>query len=343
MQAKITVVGLGSGDETQLTLGVLRKLQQAGRLFLRTADHPVVPYLNEQCPGWHSFDELYEASATFESVYEAIAERLIAEARQADRESGDIVYAVPGHPLVAEYTVQLLRERCPRQGIALQLLGGESFLDQAFLSFGFDPIDGFQLFDGSDFEQVRIDPRKHSLIAQIYDVFTASEVKLGLMEHFPHDYPVYAGYSLGVEGEQRIAHLPLYELDRQKQYGNLLLVWVPRTERMDIANRSFQHLLDQIANAAASTLINTSPNRLSPSSLKDTAAKLSAALATDDPDAVQLLAGDLLLQLLRLVHSEENIGSFSFADIVCALNERLNREHAAPTFKTEENDNNGLT
>jgi tetrapyrrole methylase family protein/MazG family protein len=335
MQAKITVVGLGSGDENQLTLGVLRKLQQAGRLYLRTADHPVVPYLTEQCPDWQSFDELYESSATFESVYETIAERLIAEAQQTGGDI-EIVYAVPGHPLVAEYTVQLLRERCPRHGIALQLLGGESFLDQAFLSFGFDPIEGFQLFDGSQFEQIRIDPRKHSLIAQVYDVFTASEVKLGLMEHFPDDYPVYAGYALGVEGEQRIVELPLYELDRQEQYGNLLLIWVPRTVQPDIVNRSFEHLWGQIANASESR--NTPTNSSSAANLKDSATKLAAALASDDPESMQSLIADLLLHLLILVRNEENVGSFTLTDIVRDLNQHLNqrlnkrfgRDHADP-------------
>jgi tetrapyrrole methylase family protein/MazG family protein len=324
MQPKITVVGLGSGDENQLTLGVLRKLQQAGCLYLRTADHPVVPYLTGQCPDWQSFDELYESSATFDSVYEAIAERLIAEAQQTGGDI-EIVYAVPGHPLVAEYTVQLLRERCPRHGIDLQLLGGESFLDQAFLSFGFDPIEGFQLLDGSQFEQARIDPRKHSLIAQVYDVFTASEVKLGLMEHFPDDYPIYAGYALGVEGEQRIARLPLYELDRQEQYGNLLLIWVPRTEQPDIVNRSFQHLWNQIANMPVSTLANTPTTLPSPANLADSATKLAAAMAADDPDAMQRLVSNLLLHLLTFVRSEENNGSFTFADIVCELNQRLNQ------------------
>jgi tetrapyrrole methylase family protein/MazG family protein len=321
MQAKITVVGLGSGDENQLTLGVFRKLQQAARLYLRTADHPVTPFLTEQCPQWLSFDELYETSATFESVYEAIVERLIAEARNSNDE---IVYAVPGHPFVAEYTVQLLRQRCPEQGIALHLLGGESFLDQAFLGFGFDPIEGFQLFDGSHFEQARIDPHKHSLIAQVYDVLTASEVKLGLMEHFPDDYPIYAGYSLGIEGEQHIVRLPLYELDRRKQYGNLLLIWVPCTERTDIVNRSFGHLWNQIANAGDS--LPGPP----PVHLTDLAVKLAEAQATDDPDAMQRLSADLLLQLLTLVRQEENSGSFTLTDIVSTLNERLDRELDAP-------------
>ena len=42
----------------------------------------------------------------FEDVYEEIVERLFEEAKQ-----GDVLYAVPGHPFVAEKTVQLLLER----------------------------------------------------------------------------------------------------------------------------------------------------------------------------------------------------------------------------------------
>ncbi|AEI46082.1 hypothetical protein [Paenibacillus mucilaginosus] len=49
-QAQLTVVGLGTGDENQLTLGVWRKLEAAsGRgdaIFLRTKEHPMVSMLD---------------------------------------------------------------------------------------------------------------------------------------------------------------------------------------------------------------------------------------------------------------------------------------------------------
>ena len=43
----LTVVGLGSGDADQLTLGVWRRLQPAERVFVRTAQHPAMSLLKE--------------------------------------------------------------------------------------------------------------------------------------------------------------------------------------------------------------------------------------------------------------------------------------------------------
>jgi len=227
MAAQITIVGLGSGDESQLSLGVWRKLQCHKPLYLRTAMHPVVPFIQQNGITYETFDAIYEQYDNFSDVYDAIVSQLITAAQIEDSE---IVYAVPGHPMVAERTSQLLLSNCVQAGVELRFLGGESFVDQAFLRFGFDPIEGFQLIDGSQPFSDVLNPRLHALIAQVYDHFTASDVKLSLMEIYPDEYPIVVGHSLGVSGAEQIHKLPLYELDRIKGFGNLSLVWVPRNE-----------------------------------------------------------------------------------------------------------------
>ncbi len=87
--------------------------------------------------------------------------------------------------MVAEYTVQLLKQRCPSEGISLQIIGGESFLDQAFLRFGFDPIDGFQLLDATSISRYTLNPQLHTVIGQVYDTYTASDLKISLMDAYP--------------------------------------------------------------------------------------------------------------------------------------------------------------
>jgi tetrapyrrole methylase family protein / MazG family protein len=136
MNGKIVVVGLGFGDENGLTLGTLAVLERADRVFLRTERHPVVSWLRERGIQYVSFDEVYEKHARFETVYEEIAERLLAYAE----EGGTVVYAVPGHPMVAERTVQLLLDA---EGVVVEVHGGTSFLDAVFASLKLDPIEGF--------------------------------------------------------------------------------------------------------------------------------------------------------------------------------------------------------
>ncbi|NQD68527.1 MazG family protein, partial [Bacillus haikouensis] len=89
----ITIVGLGAGDLEQLPLGVYRLIKESETLFLRTKEHPVVKDLAAEGLAFHSFDEIYEKHDRFEQVYEEITETLVAHA-----ESGELVYAVPGHP-----------------------------------------------------------------------------------------------------------------------------------------------------------------------------------------------------------------------------------------------------
>jgi tetrapyrrole methylase family protein/MazG family protein len=209
MSATLTVVGLGSGNPDRLTLGIIKKLQAAATVYVRTAEHPVMAALAELEIASRSFDGLYESLDSFPEVYEAITSKLI-EAALAAPQGADIVYAVPGHPMVAESAVSQLRQRCPEAGIELQILGGESFLDEAFVRLGFDPIEGFQLLDASGIRSSQLQPELHTLIGQVYDSFTASETKLCLMELYPPEYEVIVGHALGVEKEESIVRVPLY-------------------------------------------------------------------------------------------------------------------------------------
>ncbi|WP_374954623.1 SAM-dependent methyltransferase [Paenibacillus sp. AR247] len=202
MSAVLKVVGLGSGNPDRLTMGIVRTLQQASQIYVRTKEHPVMSMLEELKLEVSSFDHIYEAHDSFPEVYASIADRLL-ELASAGDEHSVIVYAVPGHPMVAESTVQLLREHCPQKGISLEILGGESFLDEAFIRLGFDPIEGFQLLDSTGIRSSMLQPQLHTVIGQVYDEFTASEVKLCLMELYPDDYQVIVGHALGVEGGRK--------------------------------------------------------------------------------------------------------------------------------------------
>ncbi|XOK61404.1 nucleoside triphosphate pyrophosphohydrolase [Paenibacillus elgii] len=331
-QPQITVVGLGTGDENQLTLGVWRKLEAAGArggaIFLRTREHPMVAMLDHHNLRYETFDAVYEAHEAFDAVYEQIASQLIERAKAAN--SGEVLYAVPGHPMVAERTVQLLRERCPAEGVLLTLMGGESFLDQAFLRLGFDPIEGFQLLDGTSLTSVGLNPQLHTLIGQVYDVYTASDVKLTLMELYPDDYPVVVGHALGVAGEERVREVPLYELDRVEGYGNLSLVWVPRTDREDVRSRTFARLHEIVAILRSPEGCPWDREQTHQSLRKNLIEEAYEVLETideDDPDHMREELGDLLLQIMLHSQIEAEDGMFTVFDVIRELNEKLVRRH----------------
>ncbi|WP_068777616.1 nucleoside triphosphate pyrophosphohydrolase [Paenibacillus sp. FJAT-26967] len=325
MTQAITVLGLGSGDENQLTLGVLRKLQQAAKLYLRTEKHPVAQFLQAEGIRYETFDAVYESKDRFDDTYEAIVSALLESAR-----TENVVYAVPGHPMVAEYTVQLLRTRCPEEGIKLDIIGGESFIDQAFLRFGFDPIEGLQLLDATDLRTGMLNPRLHTIIGQVYDTFTASDVKLTLMDMYPDDYPVVVGHSLGVAGEESLVELPLYELDRTEGYGNLSLVWIPKSDKDDLRNRTMERLHEIVAILRSPEGCPWDREQTHASLRKNLIEEAYEVLETideDDPDHMCEELGDLLLQVMLHAQMEEETGAFTVYDVIAGLNEKLIRRH----------------
>ncbi len=327
MSASIVIVGLGSGDENQLTLGVWKRLQSAQALYLRTAHHPVTAWLDQQELTYHTFDALYEENNTFSEVYERIVEELLQAASQSQQE---VIYAVPGHPMVAESTTLMLRSACPELGIELEIIGGESFLDQAFTRLGFDPIDGFVLLDATNLDGHRPQPRLHTLIAQVYDGFTASEVKLHLMSTYPDDYVVVVGHQLGVYGEESIVTVPLYELDRIEGYGNLSLVWVPASEEADLRKRSFDRLHEIVEILRSPEGCPWDREQTHSSIRKNLIEETYEVLETiddDDPDAMCEELGDLLLQVLLHAQMEEETGAFDVYDVLEELHDKLIRRH----------------
>ena len=101
MIPRVEVVGHGPGGPDQLTEGTRAAIAASSHRYLRTTRHPSAPLVEPAV----SFDGVYEAAATLDEVYPAIVERLVAAAT----EHGEVLYAVPGSPVVAERTVELLR------------------------------------------------------------------------------------------------------------------------------------------------------------------------------------------------------------------------------------------
>ncbi|WP_438348305.1 nucleoside triphosphate pyrophosphohydrolase [Paenibacillus sp. FA6] len=329
MSSILTVVGLGSGNSDRLTVGIMKILQNASSVYVRTKEHPVISALEEWNVSLQSFDEVYETHDSFPEVYDTIANRLIGMALEGEAGT-EIVYAVPGHPMVAESTVQLLRERCPEHGITIQVLGGESFLDEAFTRLGFDPIEGFQLLDAVGLNSILIQPQLHTLIGQVYDSFTASEVKLSLMEVYPDDYMVIVGHALGVEGQESILHVPLYELDRVEGFGNLSLVYVPKSDEDQLRQRTFERLHEIVGILRGPGGCPWDQEQTHDSIRKNLIEETYEVLETideDDPEHMQEELGDLLLQILLHSQMEEENGTFNVYDVIQGINDKLIFRH----------------
>ena len=176
----------------------------------------MINFLEENEIEYCAFDDVYMKHETFEAVYEEIIETIKEEAKK-----GDLIYATPGHPCVAEYAVKRLVAETEAV-----IIGGQSFLDPMFAALAIDPIGGLQVMDALDFDYEAIAPKQHLIVPQVFDQLTASNLKLDLMEVYDDEYEVCIVKAAG-SNIAELKWVKLYELDHNFKLDNLTTIYVP--------------------------------------------------------------------------------------------------------------------
>ncbi|PFG03317.1 nucleoside triphosphate pyrophosphohydrolase [Bacillus sp. es.036] len=322
--ASITIIGTGAGDLTQLSLGSYRKLKSADRIFARTLDHPVLRELIGEGLVVTGFDDIYESNDSFEETYRTIVDRLFEEAQQ-----GSLIYAVPGHPMMAEATVQLLLEEQAQHGVEVIVAGGQSFLDDLFTAVRIDPIEGCQILDATRFTKSEVQVRNHLIFVQVYDQFTASSVKLTLMELLPDDYEVTVLQAAGSQDE-KIMTVPLFELDRSMEVNNLTAVYVPPVKDTTLLYQDFEwvrHVVARLRGPGGCPWDQKQTHESLKKYLIEEAYEVLEAIDDQDDEHLADELGDVLLQVLLHAQIGEDEGMFTMEDVIGKLSDKLIRRH----------------
>ena len=321
---EITIIGLGASDLDQLPLGIYKKLKTAEHLYVRTEQHPVLEELKTEGLSFLSFDAVYEKNDEFEGVYEEIVRQLVELAKEHS-----IMYAVPGHPLVAEQTVQLLIQAEKQGKVKIQIEGGQSFLDPIFGALRIDPIEGFQLLDGTSFKRDEVQMNAHVLIGQVYDAFSASEVKLTLMDKYPDDYEVTIVTAAG-SSKESLTKVPLFELDRVMKLDNLTTLYVPPIHEKENRLKEWQTLRQIIADLRGPNGCPWDKDQTH-TTLKKYAVEevyeLLQAIDEEDDDHIVEELGDVLLQVFLHAQIGEDNGYFSMEDVLNSIASKMIRRH----------------
>lgn len=321
---QLTVIGLGAADFEQMQMGVYKKIRAAKKIYVRTEDHPVIQDLKLEGIEFTSFDDVYIKHGSFGPVYEEIAQRLIEAVAQED-----VMYAVPGHPLVAEQTVQHLIEAEQSGQIKLVIEGGQSFLDPIFGALKIDPIEGFQLLDGTSMSIHDMNMRQHILIAQVYDSFSASEVKLTLMEKYRDDYPVTIVTAAG-SSQESLRTVPLYELDQAAELNNLTTVYVPPVQSDEEALRdwtTFRQIIAALRGPDGCPWDQKQTHESLKKYLLEEAHEFLAAVDAEDDFAMVEELGDVLLQVFLHAQIGEDNGYFTLEEVLESISEKMIRRH----------------
>ncbi len=321
---RVVVVGLGPGSVDHVTEQTRIAIAAASHRFVRTAQHPSASLV----PDPISFDEIYESAETFESVYSQITEALVAAAT----EHGQVLYAVPGSPLVLERSVRHLMSD---SRIECEVLPAMSFLDVAYAVLGIDPVEaGIRLVDGHEFSTAAAGSHGPLLIAHAHANWVLSDIKLAVDDasHETNDeVEVVVLQRLGTP-DQLITHTTWSEMDTAVQADHLTTVYVPRLSVPVAAHYSRFHVLARTLREQCPWDIEQTHASLIPYLLEETYEVVDAlqALDPDDPATDQDLVeelGDLLYQIEFHATIAEQQGRFTIADITQGIHDKLVRRH----------------
>ncbi|MHB9134639.1 MAG: nucleoside triphosphate pyrophosphohydrolase [Armatimonadota bacterium] len=340
----ITIVGLGPGNIELMSLQTLQELQQAPAVILRTAHHPAAEQLHDYGVQFTSCDDLYERHGTFDEVYQAIVDRVLEAVRTAP-----VVYAVPGDPLVAERTVQMLLEQEHEQAeVQVKILPALGVLNLMINRLQIDPGDGTLILDARDPElrpageaptpedhpafhgaSPLINPGLPTLWFQVDTPPVASNLKVLLLDYYPPEHPVTVLTALGAGEQEQITEIPLEELDRGVPITHLTSLYVPvlpwQQRKHTVTDlRAIMALLrsdrgcpwdrEQDMPSLRRTII-------------EEAYETADAIDRDDPRALADELGDLLLNIIFAAQLGMEEGVFDFDDVVGALADKLIRRH----------------
>ena len=330
----IKVVGLGPGAIDSLTIGTLEILKGGKKIYLRTEKHPTVDYLKSICIQFETYDDRYEEYNNFDDVYRAIAEDLM----EKHQTYGDIIYGVPGHPLVAESSVKLLIEQCAKENIDIEILPAVSFIDAVIESLKLDPIEGLKIIDAFDIKNQVLDKRVGILITQVYNKFIASEVKLALLEYYNEDSEIYFVRAAGVKGLESTRKINLYELDRQEDIDYLTSIYIPKELE---ATKDFHDLL-QVMNTLRDEDGCAWDREQTHESLKkyliEECYEVLEAIDMNDEDKIIEELGDVLLQVIFHAQIGKEEGYFNINDIIKGVTNKMINRHPH-IFKNVESKN----
>ncbi len=317
---RIVVVGLGPGGHDHVTDETRRAIERIGHRYLRTTVHPSADLVPEAV----AFDHLYDTADTFDDVYVEITAALVSAAE----EHGEILYAVPGSPLVLERTVRYLRDR---NDVEVVLLPAMSFLDLAWARLGVDPVEaGVRLVDGHEFATAAAGERGPLLVAHAHADWVLSEIKLAV-DSATGDERVTILQALGTDDE-RIVETTWSELDRTVTADHLTSLWIPHLAAPVGTEYVRFHQLTRVLREQCPWDIEQTHESLVPHLLEETYEVVDAvhgldpADPTTDDDLIEEL-GDLLYQIEFHATIAEQEGRFTIADVATGIHDKLVRRH----------------
>ena len=330
---QLTITGLGPGGKEHMSMATIGELKRHEIVYLRTANHPGVEFLKEEGINFETFDKVYEEKEDFQAVYEEMANIILTEL-----ERKDVIYAVPGHPYVAEKSVQILLEKCEEKNIKTKVYPAMSFIDAMLMALKIDAIDGFKLLDALQLDTQEPDTTMANIITQVYDPLIASEVKLKLMEYYNDEQEIIIVKNAGIPEIQKVEKIPLYELDRLKWIDHLTSIYIPRIDTDQQKYYNVNNLVEIMEILRSEDGCpwdrEQTHDSIKPNLIEESYEVLEAIELKDDVLLEEEL-GDLLLQVVFHSQIASERQAFNFREVIDSICRKLVYRHPHVFEKTK--------
>jgi tetrapyrrole methylase family protein/MazG family protein len=337
VSGRVVVVGLGPAGADLMLPAARAKLEGIPIRFARTVRHPAAIELLDAGVALTAFDAQYEAGSDLDAVYSAIVDALL----DAAQREGEVAYAVPGSPTVAEHTVALLHSRAAMIGVDVVVVPGLSFADLAWARLGIDSFRGAHVVDARDFATSAAGRSGPLLIAQCDNPLVLSDVKLALLEALDPDTPVTVLARLGL-ADEAVSRVALCDLDRVVVPDHLTSLFVD-TGGVAIAGEfaALVELTERLRGPGGCPWDAEQTHHSLARHLLEEAYEVAEAIDALPPgapggaepvpagayDGLEDELGDLLFQVV--IHSvlAQEAGAFTIADVARGIHTKLVRRH----------------
>lgn len=319
----ITLLGLGPGDPEMLTREANDWLNQISRLYLRTDNHPLVPFLSEIVEVI-SFDDLINQSASLDEANKNIMKEILALGASPE----GVTYAVPGDPYFGEAICAEIKRRADEAHIPIRVIHGISILEPILAALNLGSLSGVVIVDALALTKKQTPgfaPSTPALITQFHSSKALEDVKRVLMTAYPGDHPVQLVHAAGTKDE-KIENLRLDALGNGQRINLTSSIYVPPLSEF-ASFESFQEIIARLRAPGGCPWDQKQTHAsLRPFLLEETYEALDA-LDREDKEDLQEELGDLLLQILLHAQIASETGDFNIHHVIDGIGSKLVRRH----------------
>ncbi|NLL31420.1 MAG: nucleoside triphosphate pyrophosphohydrolase [Clostridiales bacterium] len=332
----IKIIGLGPGSPEALTIGAAKLLEKGENIYFRTKHHPIISFLKDKIKNYKTFDEYYENSDDIDNIHEKIASDIL----KVHKKTKDVVYGVPGNPLMAEKTVSILIKICKEKKIDYKVIPAVSFIDSLIEILKIDPIEGLMVIDASDINNQVLDKRVATIIAQVYSKSVAAELKEKLLDSYNKQTEIYLIKNPGIKEIEVIRKIAIDELDKQEDLDNMTFIYVLKDKDNKKDFNDLVNLVDTLRGENGCPWDMEQTHKSIKNELIEETYELVEAIEENRIDGMIEELGDVLFHVVFHASIGNEEGHFNITDVVNGIIAKMVYRHPHVFGEKEINNTN---